>query len=129
MRILVVDDEESFLFYIGTVLTDRGYEVETAPSAQDAIDIFDATSIHLLLTDMVMPNQSGMSLIKQLRETAADLPAVVMSGYPVEQIDRLWREAPLTDVGFWQKSPDIAQLFLVIEQHLSGCKIAKISAG
>ena len=118
MRILVVDDEKSFVDYLSLVLSSKGYEVVTALSPSAAKKIFSAMPIHLVLTDMVMPEVSGLDLISHLRSTDAELPAIIMSGYSLDQLNHLSSDALLTKVGFWEKSPDIKGLLGVISQYI-----------
>ena len=67
LRILVVDDDAWILRMVTTVLEKRGYEVETACDGEEAFEKAVASPPNLLITDVMMPNMDGWSLVKALR--------------------------------------------------------------
>jgi DNA-binding NtrC family response regulator len=81
--ILVVDDEPDVLHLIETILTEEGYEVISAKSADSAIRAFERLPRRpdLLLTDVVMPGMSGPMLVDHLIGIEPDLKVLFMSGY------------------------------------------------
>lgn len=66
-RILVVDDDAWILRMVTTVLEKRGYAVETACDGEEAFEKAVANPPQLLITDVMMPNMDGWSLVKALR--------------------------------------------------------------
>jgi two-component system, cell cycle sensor histidine kinase and response regulator CckA len=81
--ILVVEDEEALRKMVGNALEGYGYAVLDAPNGQEAIRIcqeYDGT-IHLMLTDVVMPGMGGRELADRLKGTRPDLKVLFMSGY------------------------------------------------
>jgi len=67
MRILIVDDEPEILTIVSTFLTDRGYNVKTAHSGDEALKAVKAdTSIGIVLLDVVMPGRTGIETLKDL---------------------------------------------------------------
>jgi CheY-like chemotaxis protein len=88
-RILVVDDDAAVLDVACKVLRRAGYEVLAATGAEEALRIAGEQRdepIHLLLTDVVMPEMSGRQLAERLREDRPDLPVLYMSGYTEDQV-------------------------------------------
>ena len=85
-RILVVEDEAAVLDVLTTTLKKAGYQVTSARSGDEAMQIWeDDPHFDLLVTDIVMPgNLQGTQLARALRETGPDLPIVFMSGYANE---------------------------------------------
>jgi DNA-binding NtrC family response regulator len=83
--LLIVDDSPYVVEFISNGLIDLGYEVLTAQSSKDAINIFEAhnENISLVITDIVMPDMNGMQLVKKMRELNPSIKAIVMSGYPL----------------------------------------------
>ncbi len=67
LRILVVDDDAWILRMVTTVLEKRGYAVETACDGEEAFEKAIASPPNLLITDVMMPNMDGWSLVKALR--------------------------------------------------------------
>jgi len=79
--ILAVDDEADLLELIRIVLEGAGYEVMTALSGHDALQILYRTRPDLILMDIMMPELDGMELIKILKimESSASIPIAVLS--------------------------------------------------
>jgi DNA-binding response OmpR family regulator len=67
-RILAVDDERELLSMLEDYLGSRGFRVMTATNAQDARSILGSTKIELVLLDITMPGEDGLSLARHLRE-------------------------------------------------------------
>jgi CheY-like chemotaxis protein len=85
--ILVVEDDATLRLLVKEVLTNLGYRVLEASSGQEALETWERSreNIHLLLTDLVMPNgMSGVELAKKLLETHPELKIVYTSGYSRE---------------------------------------------
>ena len=81
--ILVVEDETAVREMIQRVLHSQGYRVVCAGSAEEALDLFRRSDrpFDLLLTDVVMPDQSGWELYTQLASETPGLKALFISGY------------------------------------------------
>jgi len=85
--VLVVEDADGLRELTQRLLERLGYAVLVAANAKDALDLFDAhPSIALVLTDVVMPGQSGPSLTRQLGERRPGLKCIYMSGYTDDAI-------------------------------------------
>lgn len=82
-HILVVDDEASIRDVTGSALTLSGYRVSLAENGNDALAIFReyATTIDLVLTDIMMPLMNGTALIKAVRAQRATVPIIGCSGF------------------------------------------------
>jgi DNA-binding NtrC family response regulator len=80
--ILVVDDACDTLEVIERNLTSRGCQVYTATNVPEAIKILNSTQIDLVITDLKMPNISGIDLIRHVRENLKDTEVVMITGYP-----------------------------------------------
>ena len=86
--VLVVDDEVDILRVLERGLSQEGFEVKTARSAEAAISAFPGMSPQpdVLLTDVVMPGMSGPALAERLLEMNPDLKVLFMSGYDSSQV-------------------------------------------
>jgi two-component system response regulator HydG len=80
--ILVVDDTPGMLEILQRNLAGQGYRVLTAPGAAEAIRIAETTSIDLVITDLKMPQVSGLDLVRHVRENLKDTEVIVVTGYP-----------------------------------------------
>ena len=67
-RILLVDDEDTLLKLVGTMLKNEGYDVQTANSGEAALEILENEPIDLLLLDIMMPEMDGWEVVKELKE-------------------------------------------------------------
>jgi PAS domain S-box-containing protein len=81
--ILVVEDDEDVRNFTVTLLNELGYTVIEAETPSDALHICDRYHgrIHLLLTDVVLPEMDGRQLAEQMKETCPELKVIYMSGY------------------------------------------------
>ncbi len=80
-RILVVDDEMSLRDLLAEVLTDDGYLVTTAESAEEALTLFQAEPFPLVITDVRMAGMSGLELLEKLREINDVVQVVVITSH------------------------------------------------
>jgi len=80
-RILVVDDERDLVDFCLKVLSLKGYEALGTTSGPQALDLARQQHFDLLLTDVMMPEISGLDLLARIRTTTPDIAAVVITGY------------------------------------------------
>jgi DNA-binding response OmpR family regulator len=81
--ILVIDDDETFLHLVGTLLRREGHEVVTAADAEAAIATLDRWRPDLIVLDIEMPGMSGLELLTRLKPHV-DVPVIVVSGREAE---------------------------------------------
>jgi two-component system, cell cycle sensor histidine kinase and response regulator CckA len=86
--ILVVDDEPHVREFVRMVLAQSGYEVVAVAGATDAMAVYraDPARIDLVLSDVLMPGQTGPELALALREITPDVPVLLMSGFTGDKI-------------------------------------------
>ena len=80
-NILVVDDEPQMLIAINETLRRKGYAVTTAGSVMEALCRLKERYYHLVLTDMRMPEMSGMDLLKKIKSLSPQTPVVLLTAY------------------------------------------------
>jgi len=106
--VLVVEDDDLVRRSVRAILRRSGYTVLEARSGGDALVVAErhAGSVHLLVTDIVMPNMGGRELGERLRATRPDLKVLFMSGYTSDEALR--QEILDAEVPFIQKpfTPD-----------------------
>jgi two-component system, cell cycle sensor histidine kinase and response regulator CckA len=87
--ILLVEDEPAVRDLAKQVLTQVGYTVMTASNGVDALRVCEKhlDEIHLVLTDVVMPEMGGRAFVEQLAKARPDIKILYMSGYTDEAID------------------------------------------
>jgi two-component system NtrC family response regulator len=79
--ILIVDDEKNYLTILSAVLDEEGFEVLTALSGQEALEIQKTSDLDLVLTDMKMPEMDGIELLENIKTLDPDLPVVMMTAH------------------------------------------------
>ena len=88
--ILLVEDEEAVRSFAARALKLRGYQVLEAAGGEEALDVVrrHAANIHLLITDVVMPNMDGPTLVRAIRRLRPEIAVIFMSGYAEEAFRR-----------------------------------------
>jgi PAS domain S-box-containing protein len=83
-RVLIVEDEPDLMDVAASLFTSMGYEVMTAASGREAIDVLEHKDVDILFTDVVMPNgMDGLELAAYTREHYPDTKIMLASGYPL----------------------------------------------
>ena len=82
-RILFVDDEEELVNLGKEMLTGLGYQVIGRTSSREALELFRAlpSQFDLVITDMTMPNLTGVELAQELMRIRPDLPVILCTGF------------------------------------------------
>jgi len=81
-KILVVDDERSILVLLKEALSQWGYHVTTAASATEALGVLKSELFDALITDIRMPDMSGLELLREVKKQDESIEVVMMTGYP-----------------------------------------------
>lgn len=81
LRILLVDDELNVLKSLKRVLARSGYDVLTASSGFEALEVLAANQIEIIITDFRMPEMNGADLLRQVKSRWPDSVNLVLSGY------------------------------------------------
>ncbi len=79
-RVLVIDDDAAIRSILSQILTQAGYEVLTAPDGDAGLWTVEHNTVHLVITDLVMPQREGLETVKALRERFPDVRIIAMSG-------------------------------------------------
>ncbi len=83
LNILVVDDDDDLRFLMAKILRDEGYSVTEAASAREADEVARSQTPDLVLMDIGMPEEDGLSAVWRMREhpELAQVPVVIVSAY------------------------------------------------
>ena len=83
-RVLLIEDRETTRNMVEETLRRRGYDVASAGTVQEGRALLESEpQAHLVLTDLQLPDGTGLELLQQGLELDADLPVIVMSATPV----------------------------------------------
>ncbi|HEX3755117.1 MAG TPA: ATP-binding protein [Rhizomicrobium sp.] len=118
--ILLVEDEEAVRSFAARALRMRGYNVMEAGGGEEALDIVRSAQapIHLLITDVVMPNMDGPTLVRHVRGLKPEMAVIFMSGYAEEAFRR--NDEKAEDLHFLPKPFGLKQLAAKVKEVLSG---------
>jgi two-component system cell cycle sensor histidine kinase/response regulator CckA len=118
--ILLVEDEEAVRSFAARALRMRGYEVLEAAGGEEALEIVreHTAKIHLLVTDVVMPNMDGPTLVRAVKRLRPDMAVIFMSGYAEEAFRR--NDEKAEDLHFLPKPFGLKQLAAKVKDVLSG---------
>jgi CheY-like chemotaxis protein len=95
-RILVVDDHGDTLRSMQLLLRRLGYEVLAAENMTDALQIAEEQPFDILLSDIGLPDGSGLELLKRIRQTR-EVPALALSGFGMDEDIERSRDAGFSD--------------------------------
>jgi two-component system cell cycle sensor histidine kinase/response regulator CckA len=117
--ILLVEDEDAVRAVNARALTARGYTVLQASSGIEALEIIDAYAepISLVVSDVVMPEMDGPTLLRELRRRHADLKVVFVSGYAEDAFRKHLPEGE--DFNFLPKPFSLKQLVETVKQVIA----------
>jgi two-component system, NtrC family, response regulator AtoC len=79
--ILIVDDDAGFRALMETILQGEGYETESAASAAEALAAGGRRSFHLVVTDLKLPDGSGLDVLRYWKQEMPEIPVVVITGF------------------------------------------------
>ena len=118
--ILLVEDEEAVRSFAARALKLRGYNVLEAAGGEEALEIVKSSNatIHLLITDVVMPNMDGPTLVRAVKRLRPEMAVIFMSGYAEEAFRR--NDEKAEDLHFLPKPFGLKQLAAKVKDVLSG---------
>lgn len=85
-RILVVDDDSAVLSFLEHFLTKKMYQVFTAKSGPEAIEIVQKEPLHLVLLDIRMPMMNGIEVLKEIKKVNPKIGVIMITAVQEEEI-------------------------------------------
>ncbi|MFG1430860.1 ATP-binding protein [Xanthobacter sp. V2C-8] len=119
-RILLVEDEDAVRAFASRALSARGYEVLTAASGVEALELLakGGQPVDLVISDVVMPEMDGPSLLKELRARDPAMKVIFISGYAEEAFAR--NLPPSEHFAFLPKPFSLKQLVAAVNTAMRG---------
>lgn len=108
MNILIVDDEAAVRETCADVARQSGMKVITVATAEEALEVLEHSAIDVVLTDLILPETSGLELLKRVHEVYPALPVIVLTQYGT--IDSAVTATRLGAVDYVTKPFTIAEL-------------------
>ena len=120
-RILVVDDETSMREMLRIVLRRDGYQVIVAQNGTEAIELLQRQPVDLLLSDIRMPDVSGVDVLRAAKAVNPDIVAFMMTAYA--STDTAVEAMRLGAVDYFTKPFNMDELRLKVRRHLESHKL------
>ncbi|MEF9438398.1 MAG: response regulator, partial [Candidatus Mariimomonas ferrooxydans] len=105
-KILVIDDEKIVRISCERTLATEGYEVTSASSANEALELFKKNSFDLILLDIKMPDMDGIEVLKKIKEARPGTNVIMITGYST--VDTAVKTLKLGAINYLEKpfTPD-----------------------
>jgi DNA-binding NtrC family response regulator len=122
-RILIVDDDASFRRVVVYSLNEEGHETASFGDPEEALQAFVASGFSLVITDMHMPQLSGLDLLTRMLAIAPDVPVIIVTGHPDvnDALDAVRKGA----FDYLQKPVSRDELKLVVQRGLEASKLER----
>jgi two-component system response regulator PilR (NtrC family) len=125
-RILVVDDEASMRDMLRIVLRRDGYDVRVAPDGRAAMDVIKREPFDLLLSDIRMPDLSGVEVLRAAKEVNRDVIVFMMTAFA--STSTAVEAMRLGAVDYFTKPFNMDELRLKVRQHLESHRLKQENA-
>lgn len=121
--ILVVDDDEAILESLKGYLSLKGYDVDTAKTATEAMRKTEAHFYNLAILDIRLPDANGTDLLTKMRKNRPEMVKIMLTGYPdqANTMDSLNKGAN----GYLLKPVELDKLLKVVENKIKEQEQAK----
>ena len=86
MRALIVDDQPMLLEMMRLKIQKAGFDVDAVNNGRDALKVFERTDPDLVITNLLIPDKSGLEIIKYIRDKGNSVPIIVASGVQSEEM-------------------------------------------
>lgn len=114
MKVLVVDDDAHVLRLYKEELEEEGYEVVTAGTGKEAMEMFERETPDLVTLDILMPDIDGISLLRRMKDLRPRMPVIMSTAYDYRDDFAVWASE-----AYLVKSSDLAELKATIKKLLS----------
>jgi DNA-binding response OmpR family regulator len=120
-RILVVDDDPGIRRTLQIGLSKAGYKVVEARDGEEAIRLWEATTVDLVIADVYMPKKSGLEVIKEVQADSPSTPIIAMTdGGRSRNFNPLTYSEVLGAVRTIAKPFTLEEMLVVVKRELDG---------
>ncbi len=124
--IFIIDDEPDITIYLTKILEQQEYDIVNASSVEQAVKFLSVQVPDLVCLDIMMPQESGISLYRQMKENPCleKVPVIIISGLSQEgkfDIRNFITESPIPQPeGFLEKPIRIDEFLKLVEDLITG---------
>ena len=116
VRILLVEDKDSLRQMLATAIRKEGYTVDEAADGPQATEKIKKQPYHLVITDLRLPNLSGLDILRAQKDIDTTIPVLIMTAYgTIEEAVEAMKQGAFD---FLPKPVDMSHLFLLIDRAL-----------
>jgi two-component system response regulator AtoC len=117
-RVLVVEDEAYVRDSLVEILRARGFDASAAASVKDALELLGRAPVDVVLSDLRMPGEGGLDLVRHMKTTSPDVPVLILTGHGTVASAVECLKAGASDYVLKPVEPDALELAL--ERALEG---------
>lgn len=124
-RILIVDDEENTRIGLSKLLTQEGFEVESASNGSEALDCLGQRKVNLVISDINMPEMNGLAFLREISRKFPSTNVIMITAYG--GVESYLEAMNLGAYEYLHKPVRIDELRSVMKKIFNGGTIAKVS--
>lgn len=117
-RVMFVDDEEGVRLSWNRFLSDRGFEVTTAPDGDAAIEALEVQPVDVVVSDLRMPGKDGLDLLNWVRDNKPETQFILLTGYGDDGVEEMARKLGAYDYLNKPISPEALATIITAASHL-----------
>lgn len=118
MKVLVIEDSDSVLDMLESVLKMNGHEVITSTNAREGLLAIKTTAFDLVISDLILPGMNGVDLSEEIRKLGLEIPIIIFTAemaFPVKLKSRLDKIKDMHVV----ENKDVSKLFLMVKNFVT----------
>lgn len=123
-RVLVADDDDASRAFLARGLRTAGYEVTLAANGREAVELVERSPVDAIVTDISMPEMTGIELLRAIRGRDADVPVVLVTGSP--DVESAMQAVRLGALLYLTKPVDLEELKRVMSRAVRLGRIARL---
>jgi DNA-binding NtrC family response regulator len=118
MKVLVIEDSDSVLDMLESVLKMNDHEVITSTNAREGLSAIKTTAFDLVISDLILPGMDGIDLSEEIRKLGLELPIILFTAeiaFPVKFKSRLDKIKDIHVI----ENKDVSKLFLMVKNFVT----------
>lgn len=121
-RILIIDDNKSTTDALTQIVTEKGLEALTAVNAEAGYQLYKTNPVDLIITDMKLPGESGIDLLRRVREDDDSVPVIIITAFGT--VESAVQAVKLGAFDFITKPFSVEEIEIKIDKALTTRRLA-----
>jgi DNA-binding response OmpR family regulator len=114
MKVMIVDDDPHILELYKVELLEEGYEIVTASTGKEAMEVFENENPDLVTLDILMPDIDGITLLRKMKELKPRMPIIMSTAYDYRDDFAVWASE-----AYLVKSSDLSEMKSMIRKLIN----------